>query len=160
MTLALPKHVYAERQAKLAMEKLQAQKEAATLASRLVLDIPEIRELPFTPDRWLMVVVQVGVKATTGGIEMPNVIEENMQWLSGLGRIVARGEAVYQGKLFADKGLTPENAPQVGDFVLFNAKTPMRIKYEGKDHIFINDDSIMARVKSDPEELKKLVRIS
>jgi co-chaperonin GroES (HSP10) len=157
--LALPKHVYAEREAKKAMEKLQAQREAATLASRLVLDIPEVQPLPFTPDRWLMVVVQVGVKATTGGIEMPDQVQENMQWTSGLGRIVARGDAVYQGKLFADKGMTPENAPQVGDFVIFNAKTPLRIKYEGKDHIFINDDAILARVSSDPEDLKKLIRI-
>lgn len=157
--LALPKHVYAEREARKAMEKLQAQKEAATLASRLILDIPEVKPLPFTPDRWLMVIVQVDVKATTGGIEMPDQIKENMAWTSGLGRIVARGDAVYQGKLFAEKGMTPENAPQVGDFVIFNAKTPLRIKYEGKDHIFINDDAILARVSSDPEDLKKLIRI-
>src|SRR5688572_20302982 len=124
--LALPKHVYAEREAKKAMEKLQAQREAATLASRLVLDIPEIKPLPFEPDRWLILVAQVGIKTTTGGIEIPTIVGENMAWTSGLGRVMALGKAVYQGRQFAEKGLTPEDAPKVGSYVLFNAKTPLR----------------------------------
>lgn len=155
-SLALPKHIYAQRQAQKAEE---ARKAASDMASRLVLDIPEIVELPFKPDRWLMIVAQVKPKATTGGIEMPNIVEENLAWTSGLGRVMAVGKAVYEGRQFADKGLGPDDAPKVGDFVIFNAKTPLRIKYEERDYIFINDDATLARVSSDIEDLKKLIRI-
>lgn len=154
--LALPKHVYAARQAQKAEE---ARKAADDMASRLILDIPDLVELPFKPDRWLLVVAQVKPKATTGGIEVVDLVQENLAWTSGLGRVMAVGPAVYEGRQFADKGLGPADAPKVGDFVIFNAKTPLRIPYKGRDYIFINDDAPLARVTDNVDELKNLTRI-
>lgn len=156
MNLALPKHVYEARKAQKAEE---ARKAADDMASRLILDIPPLIDLPFKPDRWLMIVAQVKPKSTTGGIDIVDIVQENLAWTSGLGRVMAVGKAVYEGRQFADKGLGPDDAPKVGDFVIFNAKTPLRIPYEGRDYIFINDDATLARVTDNVDELKKLTRI-
>jgi hypothetical protein len=156
MSLALPKHVYEARKAQKAEE---ARKAADDMASRLILDIPPLIDLPFKPDRWLMIVAQVKPKSTTGGIDIVDIVQENLAWTSGLGRVMAVGKAVYEGRQFADQGLGPDDAPKVGEFVIFNAKTPLRIPYEGRDYIFINDDATLARVTDNVDELKKLTRI-
>ena len=117
----------------------------------VTLDIPELIDLPWKPDRWLMVVSQVKVTAV-GSIEMTDTSQDNQSWTSDIGRVIAVGPSVYQGKQFADKGLGPDDAPKVGDFVIFNAKSPLRQKYKGRIYITINDDATLGRIESDRVE--------
>ena len=114
----------------------------------VTLDIPDLIDLPWTPDKWHIVVSQVTVTAV-GSIEMTEQNQADQAWTSGVGRVMAVGPAVYQGRQFADKGLLPEHAPKVGDFVIFNSRSPLRCSYMGRVYITINDDATLGRVASD-----------
>jgi co-chaperonin GroES (HSP10) len=131
--------------------KVRSAAVAKIMARKVELDIPELIDLPWQPDRWLMVVSQVTI-SKVGSFEIPEQMQEDQHWTSGVGRIIALGQAVYMGRQFADKGLTPEDAPKVGDFVIFNAKTPLRFKYRDRTYITINDDATLGRVASDRVE--------
>lgn len=113
------------------------------------IELPDISNLnlPLVPERWLMIVTPVGIKKKSkGGILIPEQAQDDQYWTSGLGMVVAHGPAVYRGRQFADKGLSPEDAPPVGSLVVYNAKTPLRVKVDDLVLIYINDDATLARV--------------
>lgn len=131
--------------------RLVAQAKAKVAAQQgldVELDIPDLVDLPWTPDRWLMVVSPVA-KSKIGSIELTEESRDGQQWISGVGRVIAVGPALYKGPQFANKGLKPEDAPKPGDFVIYNARTPLRFKYQGRVYITLNDDATLGRVHPD-----------
>lgn len=114
--------------------------------------LPPLEWIP-DPDRFYLLVTQVGIKTqSAGGILLPGTTIADQEWNHGLGLVVKVGPAVYAGQRFRDMNLGVEDGPVVGDLVLFQARTPNRIKVElpgGGDRLFlqISDDAILGRVK-------------
>lgn len=113
--------------------------------------LPPLDWIP-DPDRFLMTVTQVAIKKKVGLLHLPDQTIADQEWNHGLGLVIKVGPAVYQGQRFKDMGLDENHAPKVGDLVLFQAKTPNRIKVDlpgGGSRLFLQiaDDAILGRVK-------------
>jgi co-chaperonin GroES (HSP10) len=115
-------------------------------------ELPPMDWIP-DPDRFYLLITQVGIKTkSSGGILLPGTTVSDQEWNHGLGLVVKVGPAVYRGKRFEDMGLHPSEGPKPGDLVLFQARTPNRIKVEipgGGDRLFLEiaDDAILGRVQ-------------
>ena len=151
--LALPKHVYARREA----EKAKAAQPApipSALASTITglriydLDTPVPHGVP-VPHRFLIALMPVDIKARVGSIILPDSAIDAQLWLNGLGKVCAVGPGVYRGRRFAEMDLGPADAPKVGDIVIYNAKSPNRLIVSGKTLIYVADDAISATVDPD-----------
>jgi co-chaperonin GroES (HSP10) len=102
------------------------------------------------PERFQLAVKQVGLrKQSAGGILLPDQVVDNQKWLQGVGVVVAKGPAVYRGKKFEDMGLHPNDAPKVGDLVMFEARAPRRAEVDGETILYIPDDAAFARPTRD-----------
>jgi co-chaperonin GroES (HSP10) len=89
-----------------------------------------------------LVVAPIAVRTKIGSIFLPAKVVDDSKWYHGLGQVKFVGEACYTGRRFEDMGLTPDKAPKVGDLVYYNAKTPARLKIDGKLYVVLTDDSI------------------
>jgi co-chaperonin GroES (HSP10) len=131
--------------------KVRSAAVAKLMARKVELDIPPLVDIPVHAERWMMLVSQVTIKQI-GSVILTEQHQDDQLWSSGIGRVMATGPALYMGRQFSEKGLTPEHAPKVGDFVIFNAKSPIRFKYKDRSYIWINDDTTFGRIPSDKIE--------
>jgi hypothetical protein len=114
-------------------------------------DLPPLDWIP-DPDRFMLLVTQIAIKKKVGLLHLPDQTIADQEWNHGLGLVVKVGPAVYKGQRFRDMGLDESHAPKVGDVILFQARTPNRIKVEmpsGGDRLFLEiaDDALLGRVK-------------
>jgi co-chaperonin GroES (HSP10) len=109
------------------------------------LDTPVPQGVP-TPHRYLVLVMPVMVKSKIGSIFLPDQAVDDQLWINGLGKVCAVGPGVYKGRRFEEIGLTPEDAPKIGDVVVYNAKSPNRIMVDGRKLLFVNDDALFGTV--------------
>jgi len=109
------------------------------------LDTPVPQGVP-TPHRYLVLVMPVMVRSKIGSVWLPDQAIDDQLWINGLGKVCAVGPGVYKGRRFADIGLTPEDAPKIGDVVIYNAKSPNRLTVDGRTLLFVNDDSLYGTV--------------
>jgi co-chaperonin GroES (HSP10) len=115
-------------------------------------ELPPLEWIP-NPDRFYLFVIQVAVKTVTdGGIIIPGTMVADQEWNHGLGLVIKVGPAVYRGKRFEDMGLHPSEGPKPGDLVLFQARTPNRVRVSlpgGGSRLFLEiaDDAILGRVQ-------------
>lgn len=158
--LLLPGHVYqAQQRAKAKASAVptpvdQPQVDARNGLEIYNLDTPIPEGIP-TPERFLLFVMPVDVKDRIGSLFIPDSAVEAQLWVNGIGKVCAKGPGVYRGRRFEEQGLTPDDAPSVGDLVIYNAKSPNRIKIAGRTLILVADDAILARV--DPAHAHKIV---
>lgn len=148
--LLLPKNVYAAKQAAAIRAKSQVAESSPHVALGTTmhvydLDTPVPRGVP-TPERFLIALMPVDVKAKIGSIFIPDSAIEAQMWANGLGKVCAVGPGVYKGRRFEEMALTPDDAPKVGDIVVYNSKSPNRLTVDGRTIILVSDDAISARV--------------
>lgn len=153
--LLLPKNVYAAKKA----AQIRANSEAAKVgnatedafpqrgATMHIYDMatPVPRGVP-APHRFLMALMPVDIKAKIGSIFIPDGAIEAQMWINGLGKVCALGPGVYKGRRYEEMGLSPEDAPKIGDIVIYNAKSPNRITVDGRTLIYVADDATTASV--------------
>ena len=149
--LMVPKHVAAlrrfeqrraEAETHSASKALQQQDEI--LAHELVtiynVDRPLPRVVPSKVHPYRLYVMLVGIKATAGSIILPPEHIEAQYYNHCLGRIVAMGACCYRGAKWEDIGFTPGMGPQVGDYLTFNPRAPVRETWDGTVLLIMNDD--------------------
>lgn len=98
---------------------------------------------------WYIVAPVNIVRESPGKIILPDSAVSNQKWTHGLGQVMVRGPAVYKGKTFVDLGLSPEDAPKVGDLVGYDPKTPKRLSFDGKELVAVPDHALF--IKFDPK---------
>jgi len=105
-------------------------------------EVPDLELIP-RPARFHMTVKQLHVRKKIGSILMPDQVVDAQGWTHGMGIVLKLGKAVYRGRKYEDMGLTPEDdGPQVGDVILFQARTaPVRYKVQGIEVLVIPDDA-------------------
>jgi len=108
----------------------------------------ESEKLP-KPTGWRLLVLPFKMKdKTKGGIVLAESTLEKQQVASQCGLILAMGPQCYQ-----DKERYPEGPwCKKGDWVMFARYAGSRIKIEGGEVRLLNDDEILATIKS-PEDL-------
>ena len=149
--LLLPKGVYAAKKAAEIRAKSQGVEQSVppvalgTSMHVYDLDTPVPNGVP-TPERFLIALMPVDIKARIGSIFIPDSAIEAQMWVNGLGKVCAVGPGVYRGRRFEEMGLTPEDGPKVGDIVVYNSKSPNRLTVDGRTIIFVADDAITSRV--------------
>ena len=101
------------------------------------------------PTGWRLLVLPFKMKdKTKGGIVLAEATLEKQQVASQCGLILAMGPQCYQ-----DKERYPEGPwCKKGDWVMFARYAGSRIKIEGGEIRLLNDDEILATIKS-PEDL-------
>lgn len=115
-------------------------------------DLPPLDWIP-DPDRFMLLVTQIGIKKkSAGGIIIPDQTVDGQEWNHNMGLVIKVGPSVYTGHRFVDMGLNKDQAPKPGDVVLFQAKTPNRLKVDlpnGGERLFLQiaDDAVLGRVK-------------
>lgn len=85
---------------------------------------------------------------TAGGIILAEKTKEATEYASQIGRIEAVGPFFYNKKRFGEEA---DNAPQVGDFVMFEPYVGRRFEVGGDLFLLIADDQIMIK-KLDPRD--------
>ncbi len=156
--LIIPKHV-ARAATKAAAEKQEAValKPAGAIQSSIDVGHPWLGE--DVPDalvkklqdmravhRFNILVKRVDIKRKVGSVYIPDSVAADMQWLQGLGVVVVVGPSVYRGQKFEDVGLSPDDAPKVGDAVWFNARVPQKIKMDGIEFLLLPDDALLMTI--------------
>jgi len=105
--------------------------------------------------KWGMAIKQVGLKKKIGSIHLPEQLQDAQGYTHGLGIVLKLGPSCFRGKKCEDLGITPENSAKVGDIILFQAATvPRRIKVDGIEILFINDDAYYGTVE--PSEIHRI----
>ena len=101
------------------------------------------------PTGWRILVLPYRIKdKTKGGIVLAESTLEKQQVASQCGLILAMGPQCYQ-----DKERYPEGPwCKVGEWVMFARYAGSRIKIEGGEIRLLNDDEILATIKS-PQDL-------
>ena len=96
------------------------------------------------------------VKAKTkSGIFIPDSLQDDIAYLTTVGKVEVVGELAYE-----DKNKFPKGAwCKVGDHVCYGKHTGQKLFYEGQRFILIFDDQILMRVDS-PEDLDPTFNLS
>ena len=101
------------------------------------------------PTGWRLLVLPFKMKdKTKGGLVLAEATLERQQVASQCGLILAMGPQCYQDKERYPKGPWCKK----GDWVMFARYAGSRIKIEGGEIRLLNDDEILATIKS-PEDL-------
>ena len=111
--------------------------------------------LPLMPTgHYLLVEERRAIKKTAGGIILAAETQDAVQYLTQIGKIVAMGDGCYTHSAF-----NGQRWANIGDNVLFNKHTGLRIDLEGKDpdepvrYRLMKDNDILAIVYR-PEQIK------
>jgi hypothetical protein len=97
------------------------------------------------PERFNLIVAQVAIKKKVGSLILADQTIQDQQWTHGLVVVVKVGPSVFKGKRFEDMGLSPDDAPQVGDILWVSSKTPNRFTVDRYTFFEVPDDAILAR---------------
>lgn len=109
-------------------------------------DVPVLEHVP-DPERYYLAVAQYKVKKKVGSILLPDSAVDAQGWTHGLAVVLKVGPCAFKGRKMEDLGLSPENAPKVGDIVCYTARVvPSRLKVDGIEVMYIPDDAPYARV--------------
>lgn len=110
---------------------------------------PEIPKNVGRPFGYRVVVMPVRpVEKTVGGIIIPPSAKEADEYLNYVGAIVAIGPGAFQQPKWKVLGMSGDDFPKVGDYVVFAPHSPMKINFEGNKMIVINDDEILMQIDS------------
>lgn len=112
----------------------------------------ETAELPaensfIEPFGWKILVMPMRPKAVSkGGILIPQVRQEQDQYLNYVGRVVALGPLAYKHSKYANMGMTEAHRYKRGDWVVYPVYQYQRIDFKGIKLVLMNDDSFLGRV--------------
>ena len=89
-------------------------------------------------------------KVTVGGILMTDKIQQDQEFVTVVGQIVAMGDKAFKDAKFSD-----DNNPGIGSWVLYPTYGGQRIELsDGRVYQLMNDDSVLC-VVDDPELYRK-----
>lgn len=97
------------------------------------------------PDRWNIVIKQIGIKKKVGSIYIPLEAQDAQSYTHGMAVVVKVGPSVYRGRKFEELNLTPDDGPKPGNIVYFEARMPRRLKIDGEEYLIIPDDAVIGR---------------
>lgn len=80
---------------------------------------------------------------TAGGILIADTTQEAHEWMNYVGRVIDMGAGAYKHKKFQDLGLTDDDIPKIGDWVIYAPYQPYRISYKGVKLVILNDENIV-----------------
>jgi hypothetical protein len=116
------------------------------------LTIP-LEALPY-PERFNLIVKPVGIKKKVGSIILADQTIDAQEWTHGTAVVCKVGPSVFRGQRFKDMGLSPADAPKVGDLVYIMPRNPNRFEVDKELYMLIADDGIFARL--DPKHVSRL----
>ncbi len=107
-------------------------------------DLPDPKDLPHLPG-YNLLIRPVSVKGITkGGLLLPDSTQDDMAYLTTVGRILALGELAY-----LDKNKFPKGPwCKVGDYVCYGKHTGTKLLYKGIKLLILFDDQIMMKVNN------------
>ena len=107
-------------------------------------DLPDPKDLPHLPG-YNLLIRPVSVKGVTkGGLLLPDSTQDDMAYLTTVGRILALGELAY-----LDKNKFPKGPwCKVGDYVCYGKHTGTKLLYKGIKLLVLFDDQIMMKVNN------------
>ena len=107
-------------------------------------DLPDPKDLPHLPG-YNLLIRPVSVKGITkGGLLLPDSTQDDMAYLTTVGRILALGELAY-----LDKNKFPKGPwCKVGDYVCYGKHTGTKLLYKGIKLLVLFDDQIMMKVNN------------
>jgi len=120
-------------------------------------DVPDLAgdELPNVPGYFLLIRPVSVKQETKGGIILPDSTQEDMAYLTTVGKVLAVGDLAYLDKeKFA-------NGPwcKAGDYVCYGKHAGTKFHYKGHKLILLFDDQVMMTV-NDPTELDPTYSLS
>ncbi len=102
------------------------------------------------PILWRIVIRPLESQKKVGDIVMTEKTQEDQQYITVVGQVVAMGEQAYKSPKLQDS-----NNPTLGSWVLYPTNAGQRIELQdGRNFILCNDDAVMA-VVDDPEPYRK-----
>ena len=109
---------------------------------------PALERIPQATGWRMIVLPYKGTEKTKGGLYLTDKAVEEQQLTTNVGLILSMGEDAY-----ADKEKFP-NGPwcKKGDWIVFARYAGSRIKIEGGEIRILNDDEVLAKLKS-PEDV-------
>ena len=105
----------------------------------------KVTDLP-RPVGWRLLVVPMPVvEKSKGGVILLDTSKENQQLVVTVGRVVLMGDLAYTRD---DMLVNGKQRPWcgVGDLVIYGKYAGKKIKYNGTDLVFLNDDEIIATI--------------
>ena len=110
--------------------------------------VPDPDPLPALPGYHILIRPVSIRKETKGGILLPDQFQEDVKYLTTVGKVLAVGQSAYQ-----DENKFP-NGPwcKQGDWVVFGRYAGSRLRIEGGEVRLLNDDEILGTVDS-PEDI-------
>jgi len=114
--------------------------------------VPDPDPLPELPGYHILIRPVSIRKETKGGILLPDQFQEDVKYLTTVGKVLAVGQSAYQ-----DENKFP-NGPwcKQGDWVVFGRYAGSRLKIEGGEVRLLNDDEILGTVDS-PEDILSIM---
>ena len=116
---------------------------------------PKVINLPNIPGYHILVRPMTVKAKTKSGIFIPDSLQDDIAYLTTVGKVEVVGELAYE-----DKNKFPKGAwCKVGDHVCYGKHTGQKLFYEGQRFILIFDDQILMRVDS-PQDLDPTFNLS
>jgi len=110
--------------------------------------IPDPENLPEIPGYHILVRPMVIRNKTKGGVFIPNKFQEDMQYLTTIGRVVEIGNLAYKDKERFPAGPWCSK----GDYVCYAKHTGQKFLYKGIRFILMYDDQVLMKI-SEPNDI-------
>lgn len=113
--------------------------------------IPEGLGTTLKAEMYRLFVMPVRPKKTTasGLLYIPDTSVDAEAYLNQLGRVAAIGEACFKGPHMVQLPITIGERLKVGDYIMFSARNPQRLRYRGTRILVIHDDWITGTIEPD-----------
>jgi co-chaperonin GroES (HSP10) len=108
--------------------------------------------LPQIPGPTILVRPVSVKKKTKGGILIPDALQDDMSYLTTVGKVLAVGETAYKESHTTDSRFPNGAWCKVGDYVTYDKNVGTKLYYKGIQLISMYDDAIRMVVE-DPKEL-------
>lgn len=117
--------------------------------------VPDPDPLPALPGYHILIRPVSIRKETKGGILLPDQFQEDLKYLTTVGKVLAVGQSAYQ-----DENKFP-NGPwcKEGDYIAYGRHVGHKFMYKGVRLLLIFDDQVIMKVES-PESLDIMFNLS
>ena len=117
-------------------------------------EVADPKELPNIPCFHILVRPVTAKKKTKGGIIIPNKLQDDLSYLTTVGRVLKTGSLSY-----GDESKFP-NGPwcKEGDYVCYGKLTGTKFVYQGVKMLLIYDDQVLMTIK-DPSVLDTSINL-
>jgi|TARA_B110000240_G_scaffold138308_1_gene153147 co-chaperonin GroES (HSP10) len=117
-------------------------------------EVADPKELPSLPGFHILIRPVTAKKKTKGGIIIPSKLQDDLSYLTTVGRVLKTGDLSY-----GDESKFP-NGPwcKEGDYVCYGKLTGTKFVYQGVKMLLIYDDQVLMTIK-DPSVLDTSINL-